>query len=317
MATEERFFYHCFPRGQQANADLGIKTLGLIAKIGFVLTPEVIAWDEPIATGRGPTLKKLQRRICFTQLPKGELKQHCATFGDFAIQYSYETLRRIGGIPVFYVPQNRNQEVALDSAGSMLACRLHIIRKFFQNMVELKNMLNQPTLPAIVRLESPTFQTDVSAVEAKKVTDYLDIKPFSFEEFFYTIDAVQNLLLPTENPQHNGELAYYQQREWRIIENYAMDGERLAKDLTEEQKQELLQTSTAFFDKDFTDENGLKRKRVDFCLVYPTVAKNHVLTFATNVLVPALAVDSAKAVLKSHGINVPVLDIDGYLAGKV
>jgi hypothetical protein len=73
--------------------------------MGLVLVPEFIEWRQPISGGRLRTFPILQRRVCFTELSPAELPQHGERFGHFAIEFDSTTIRELGGIPVFYIPQ--------------------------------------------------------------------------------------------------------------------------------------------------------------------------------------------------------------------
>ena len=75
---EERFFYHCFPRRFPNDRGKGLFILKNIVAHGLLLTPEIISWKEPIPDGFGPVFHFIQKRTCFTQLPKGELRKHCS-----------------------------------------------------------------------------------------------------------------------------------------------------------------------------------------------------------------------------------------------
>jgi hypothetical protein len=105
----ERFFYHSFPRrGASTDAEIekGCKSLAAIRDFGLLLTPQFIEWNQPKLGGAPPrVLSVLQKRVCFTELSPGELSGHAEKFGRFALEFEIDTVRRLGAMPVFYVPQ--------------------------------------------------------------------------------------------------------------------------------------------------------------------------------------------------------------------
>jgi len=106
---QERYFYHCFPRrgGELPQAiEKGCQILTTIRDLGLVLMPEIIEWNQPSADGAPPRVfPVLQKRVCFTELNSDELPQHTEKFGQFALEFDTNTLRSLGAIPVFYIPQ--------------------------------------------------------------------------------------------------------------------------------------------------------------------------------------------------------------------
>jgi hypothetical protein len=108
-AFEERFFYHSFPRrGGTAAEEIekGCRILTAIRDFGLLLVPQFIEWSQPSAGGASPRIfPVLQNRVCFTELSPNELPGHAEKFRQFAVEFETETLRSLGAVPVFYVPQ--------------------------------------------------------------------------------------------------------------------------------------------------------------------------------------------------------------------
>ena len=71
-----------------------------------MLTPQLIEWKQPSAgKSASRVFPVLQKRVCFTELALHELPQHAEKFGHFALEFEIDTVRRLGAVPVFYVPQ--------------------------------------------------------------------------------------------------------------------------------------------------------------------------------------------------------------------
>jgi hypothetical protein len=97
----DRYFYHSFPRpgpGQDTDA-IGLITLDLACKIGFLLTPEPAVFDQERGTAAAQT------RLCLTVLHETEIARHVEEFGPFAFEWDTDAARRLGAMPVIYIPQ--------------------------------------------------------------------------------------------------------------------------------------------------------------------------------------------------------------------
>jgi len=121
----KRFFYHSFPRrGRTTDAEIekGCKILILICAAGLLLAPEIVKWKHPHADGSPPREQEtIQRRICFTELAPEELARHAEEFGHFALEFDIDTLKRMGAMPVFYIPQSIGEDgEGVTSLGSTL-----------------------------------------------------------------------------------------------------------------------------------------------------------------------------------------------------
>jgi len=45
-------------------------------------------------------------------------------FGHFALEFDVQTMRQLGGIPVFYFPRASQDDVGLESVAASLICRI-------------------------------------------------------------------------------------------------------------------------------------------------------------------------------------------------
>jgi hypothetical protein len=120
----DRYFYHSFPRRDRSTdgeMEKGRKILSLICEVGLVLAPEVVKWKTPHADGSPPRVQEtIQRRVCFTELAPSELARHAEEFGHFALEFDVDTLKRMGAMPVFYIPQSAGDGEGVASLGSTL-----------------------------------------------------------------------------------------------------------------------------------------------------------------------------------------------------
>ena len=116
---DERFFYHSFPRRGASTAeeiDKGCKILNGDPRFRSVVNATLIEWNQPSLGGTPPRVfPVIQKRVCFTELGPLELPQHAEKFGHFALEFEIDAVRRLGAVPVFYVPQPTG-EAAVDGS---------------------------------------------------------------------------------------------------------------------------------------------------------------------------------------------------------
>jgi hypothetical protein len=106
----QRLFFHSFPRPrkgetQHQQLEKGCRIADSILENGLLLSPE--NYDLPVLGNDRLTqdsFSAVQRRICFTELELEGLADHSKVFGPFALAFKIDDLRRLGALPVFYIP---------------------------------------------------------------------------------------------------------------------------------------------------------------------------------------------------------------------
>jgi hypothetical protein len=125
----------------------------------------------------------------------------------------------------------------------------------------------------------------------------------------HSLAGLLSLFYPADDVEHNKELlAYYRQREWRVVGNFSVRGEDVMRLPSTELINRLLEIDAEFWGKVLPDLAGTKRT-VDETLVYPGIGQRRVIEMANRVIVPAEAVDSAKAILASLAHPPPAVSI--------
>ena len=147
MKSEARFFYHSFPRPRASEthsptANRGWAIFQSMQKLGLVLAPELVKWDDPVGLGTPSPIQVLQRRICFTELSPRELSGHSTRFGPFALEFDTTTLRRIGALPVIYMPQALSSQDHLAMLGPFVVGHLDQIRDSLRKLNDLDQLDN-------------------------------------------------------------------------------------------------------------------------------------------------------------------------------
>src|SRR5260370_6526900 len=221
----ERYLYHCFPRrgaSTPAEAEKGCAVLASIRDFGLLLVPEAIEWKQPSVDGTTRVFSVLQTRACFTDLSPGELSRHAEKFGHFALEFEFGTVRSLGAVPVFYVPQPTSNPSDGNAVGVALIGIAMDARAIIDRISMLDGMLKGP-VPAAQRLNfgvgfarSPTnrgvFNIDTS--EARKLLEALGHGVTPLPALSAGAAALLNFFYPADDVPRDQLLEYYRQREW-------------------------------------------------------------------------------------------------------
>ena len=266
MRGQPRFFYHSFPRPRQGETDgetasRGWSVLQSMRQLGLILAPEVVEWRTPVSLGTPSPTRILQRRICFTELSPEELSEHSRRFGPFALEFETTALRRIGALPVIYMPQALSEKDHLALLGSFVVGHLDQIRGTLERLDEL----NQLDSPAFVQSFGASSISDDTMVNLRNVDEsggtvqesqvpwkairaflnYIGFRTAPFSAMTGVTTIAQTLFYPTDDDRHEQELGYYRQREWRITADYYVNGSPRGRGLQDEEKQLLLELDEA------------------------------------------------------------------------
>jgi hypothetical protein len=320
LGPAERFFYHSFPRrgrGSDSEVAKGCKILSLIYDAGLVLAPEVVKWNYPHADGAPPREQQtIQRRICFTELAPTELVQHAEEFGHFALEFDVQTLKRMGAMPVFYIPQaTEHDEHGVTSLGATLVIQAIDAMILATRLGGVKKILDDPattqsTLDCTFGFRTEKLKTfHLNVPEARKVIQgftYALTPPDMLEQ---ALTGLLSCFYPADNLRDNKALAYYRQREWRIAWNFAIRGEEVMRGPSDELIGRLLDTDPDFFGRDFPTALGPRRLATE-ALVFPGIAGKRVVEMANRVVVPRAALTAAKAIATRFASGVPVICIE-------
>ncbi len=123
----------------------------------------------------------------------------------------------------------------------------------------------------------------------------------------FSVQAALNLYYPTENLKYTDGLGYYQQREWKIVPNFAHNKTWHFPPVVGDVRQELLDLSPEYFGK--VMRNG--KLRVDACAFFEKVGERWILGRAKRLIVPSDdgVRDQADALLKKYGFGIPVVKL--------
>ena len=305
LNADPRFFYHSFPRTRQSEthsetASRGWAILQSMKKLGLILAPEVVEWHTPVSLGTPSPVQIMQRRISFTELSPQELSAHAARFGPFALEFETSALRRVGALPVLYMPQALSERDPLALLGPFVVGHLEQIR----STLDLLNWMDQFDSPANIRslgakgiaddlmvtLTNPnesggTVQESQVPWEAiKNILNFIGFRRAPFDAMLGATSIAQALFYPTDDDYHDHELGYYRQREWRITADYHVNRSPRGRSLQDQEKKLLLEVDESFWGRN-THPSKLTR-RVDDALVLVQPSPSELFDRVTRIIVP-------------------------------
>lgn len=316
-SISERYFYHCFPRrhddSESGEVKKGLAILGSIKKIGLLLVPEVI--EFPVAELNRNVSESWfvsQKRCCFTELSPVNLPQHAKEFGHFVLEFKIKTLRRLGAMPVFYLPRITGPNAGLESMATALVAGIGQLEILFDRLSQLeethKNNPNTDEQFLVKMNEARYYETLQLIKETKRLLEFLTEGLPSVKHLHAILKTISNFFYPTEDLHYTDLLGYYQQREWRILSNMAKDGESLTRRLLKEEEESLLDLDREFFNEELSFRDG-KYRRVDNCRVFEQLDKKPIIQYARRIIVPEIAVAFAKEIF-SESNDPPIISLE-------
>ncbi len=323
----ERYFYHSFPRRPQSEGNgHGLAVLEMIRDFGLLMTPEIARWQYSHADGSRPRVQSMvQRRISFTELAPHELPGHARDFGPFALEFEIDALKRLGAIPVAYVPQS-----AADAGGLGGTLVNHVIdaMRLTDRMSQLVDILRKaPPEASRVPITIPTndgpvlFDLDIQ--EARETLRALGYKLAPPEQQASFLEGGLNYYYPADG-RRNEALLYYRQREWRIAGNIAINNQEMMRRLSDTMIARLLALDIDFFGRELPPRNEVisnvslhnepPQRLVDWCWVFQEFGGRRALQWARRVMVPEAALDDARRILSGLAEPPPLVALESFAA---
>jgi hypothetical protein len=318
MEDSERltYFYHSFPRRFRKDTgeelENGLKILKSIHDIGFILTPEITEWQEPLDDGTlSKPWKVIQKRCCFTELSPNELEKHTKSFGCFSLEFNARTIRQLGGIPVFYLPKPTDEDVGLESLASALIARTGEIQKVLNRLSELSEHIGKnPDKSQLLGVgkdgNKAFFRTSLGGTEDVLSLITRDTQPINILR--NALRVITGFFYPAEDFRYTGILAYYQQREWRFVANMSKEGMEINRDPTESEKDQLLKIDSDFFGKELEFFTGTY-KRVDQCRIFSELNGKSIYRYANRIIVPDAVIDAVREIF-NKAEDPPVISVN-------
>lgn len=266
--------FHSFPRPRglppEAELLLGRSVLESIFDLGLLLTPETITYplvlDGRVDYGRGSVVHQL--RACFTLIEADEVVDHGVSFGVFSLEFDVDVLRSIGAFPVIYVPQPVLPHPApadLSVVGNNLVHQVRDVAILLQELMQLEEAVAGAAGAGVEKLEVTTARKHgtVTTESAEMLLDYLLGSKVSFANLYHLMEVLAHFFYHADSARRDqyvlrNDLAYYGQREWRVISGFATaDGGSMDRPLTAEEVGRL-EASSDFF-RSSTEVKGGRR----------------------------------------------------------
>lgn len=225
---------------------------------GLMLAPENFELPLLDEVGRqidGITV--LQCRLCFAEIEPSSLAAHSETFGPYSLVYDIDDLRRIGGLPVHYVPLPMGSH--LYGLGAEILGGVADATRVLDSIVAMREQMEQSPMLGLqwTRNIDGVDVTDGVRFNEEQTTilrSFFDeLEKMCFSPFRLTqqkLLAAAACFYPTEYATYTGKLHYYRQREWRLVEIGLMQGDKpLAPRATSAQQELLREIDNDFFSK--------------------------------------------------------------------
>jgi hypothetical protein len=267
-------------------------------KWGLLLTCEDIIFNgEPFRDEESsPKIRIPQRRLCFTELAENELPNHAQVFGPIALEFDQRILRRIGVMPVIYIPQplsNNPERDVFSLIGQTLVYRLNETYQILADLAQIQEDIKDlPFGDHSVTLEHPEtgFRSEFPVNLLQELFENLTYRKQPLSQlaaatrliscFFYYTDAPTPRLI-----RDDGRLAYYREREWRVVSGPYFAGASLEEELPPKAKDEI----ASLFDNSFSPYEKRKINGSDFvknCSLIRRFERNHIMNSIGRILVP-------------------------------
>ena len=316
MDSTDRNFYHSFPRirhGDNHETILkdGLKILKSVHDIGLILAPELVEWKQLLVDGTTRSTIVRQNRISFTELAVDEVKEHGKKFGPFSLEFKVDTLRRLGALPVIYMPRYFSDNSHFSSLASTIVGEISDIKYTVTLLHQLSQMLNinyLKTLDSSAETISPDAVFNLQNGDEKEgivqntaipfkniegILKYIGYKNAPFELMIGVLNAVQSLFYPTDSEIGETSLNYYRQREWRLIGGFALKNIPQSRTLTPAEKVSLAKINSFFWNKELND-GKISLKRIDEATVINSYDDNPIKDAIAHIYVPDKAFDEAR-----------------------
>ena len=254
--------FHCWPH---ADRQAGQRIFENIVEKGLLLTINSGPLDSfrYHAGGAIARIDVMQlSRVCFTEIPARLLHTH--GYGQFGIGFSRPTLVDWGGCPAWYLP-NHPGNSSLKESGA------EVVRGLHASAVALDNMR------AIVR--------DTPAALKKHIPEQFLSRDFDFEVNFthgpkLRGQSLQEWITASElslrrtlsfvkelSPSNTEDFRYLYEREWRIVDGLAFQGNVIFSSLPDAEKAALCNARNAWGEKIRSDDINVQLRTGDTRLV--------------------------------------------------
>jgi hypothetical protein len=315
-------FFHSFPRDRSLRgAAASLKILRSVLKFGLLLVPEIVNYPAELrdAGDERDKIVSVQRRLSLTMLPPEQLLDHCKIFGPVSLEFSPLAARRLGAMPVMYLPQATagGLEVGLDQLGYFFSYRIAELHQLCDRIIDLQKKIGQHRSSDLIKIYDRGKGKEVE-IENRRLKTLFDliVEPDNVEAFAATLQALSSLFYPTDEFRHSAELVksplyYYFQREWRVLSGLVLDGDEVDLPLSHEECKMVSSTNPGFFKEIISLRHRMVR-RIEACTIIRAIVNRPIRELIEQVYIPARWQSAAKELLDEFSMSsrMRLLDID-------
>jgi Putative abortive phage resistance protein AbiGi, antitoxin len=235
-------------------------------------------------------------RVCFTDIPRYKLYSHSGEYGRFAIGFSRKTIISWGGNPVLYVPNHVDSPLTSVMGGIINGlCHATTFLEVLDNYCSggLKPFIK----PDIHNGDDLPIIMGTHWFVGQERRDFLT----------RCRNSIVHLLAFVKQMSHNkmNDYRYMYEREWRIVGGLVINGQKIARKLTPDEKTELCEkqsrwrqplevVGTPFFHKEHT-------AMIDLFLLFNGIGELTVAKTIEHIVVPSLQMqDSVNRYMIEH-----------------
>jgi hypothetical protein len=140
---------------------------------------------------------------------------------------------------------------------------------------------------------------------AKDLMQILEVGGQPIDALLGAVRAMAGFFYPVENLKYTGELAYYRQREWRLIGNMMLNGVAVTGKPVADDVAALVSINPQFFEREVQFPSGTS-KRVEQCQLYKNYLGQPLHRVFRRIIAPNQSVDEVRGLLKQRDLNVEV-----------
>jgi hypothetical protein len=148
------------------------------------------------------------------------------------------------------------------------------------------------TLTNTSKQNAPVREFVVSRKTIACMVSYIGFENAPLDQMLNVLSLVQSLFYPTDDERHDESLAYYRQREWRIVDGFVSKGSPLTRPLVDAEKKRLIEIDQQFWNGTICYSNN-KKRRVDIDRAVNGLEKRPMTDLISKVWVPKTAHDTA------------------------
>ena len=312
--------YHSFPgpeiiKGKE-KIKMGVKILSSIRDHGFLLSPEIHSYSERIDDDSfSDPRNNIQKRCCFTCIHPEKLRGHIEIFGKFSIEFPVNNFKKMGGNPVTYLAIINEKDYSdLEGIASMLMIRIGEITDLLTQLSDCHEKINNYNGDMndfiLMKKGGKKYPINCSFSSAQALLNELSANKQPFDILLNAIRGMCGLFVPADDIKNNKSLAYYREREWRIIANMSMYGKEIDTPLGKKQAKYICEINPNFFNRKMKFHTGTY-KTIDQCKLLKEINGKHILEFASRVIVPKQTVNEVQQILNEFK-NIEVISLEDF-----